>query len=373
MSSRRHLAATIGFVAACLLPLAAQAQIRIGQTAGFTGAVASGVKEVSAGARLYIDAVNAQGGVHGQQVEIVTLDDKFDPALAAANAAKLVADPKVLALFQSWGTPQTEAMIPALKQGRLALVAPASGALVLHQPVNPFIFNVRATYQREAQNAIRYLASVGITRIALLSPTDSFGADASTGATKGFTETKLSPVVEAKYDRAKPELSAAIADIVKREVQAVMFIGSSQVVSEGTAAIRAAGSRAQIVTLSNNASQGFITLMGANARGTVICQVLPNERSVAQPMVKEAVALARAKGLDGVSPATMQGFASAKVLIEGLRRAGKNPTRDSLLVALESLNNFDLGGLSITYGPNDHTGLDYADLAIVDADGKLRR
>ena len=88
----------------------AQAQILVGQTAGFTGPVAAGVKETTDGAKLYIDSINAKGGVHGQKIELVSLDDKFDPKLAAENARKLVEEQNVLALFLNRGTPHTEAI-----------------------------------------------------------------------------------------------------------------------------------------------------------------------------------------------------------------------------------------------------------------------
>src|SRR5690242_16268181 len=120
---------------AALLCGTANAQILIGQTAGFTGTVAAGVKETSEGARPWIDAVNAKGGVNGQKIELVQLDDKFDPKLAAANARVLVEEKNVLALFLTRGTPTAEAMLPVLEQHGVPLVAPSTGAMVLHQPL----------------------------------------------------------------------------------------------------------------------------------------------------------------------------------------------------------------------------------------------
>ena len=140
---------------------AAHADLVIGQTSGFTGPVASGVKENTDGARLYIDWVNDTGGVNGQRVELVSLDDKFDPKLAAENAKKLITEKNAIALFLNRGTPHTEAIRPLLDQYKVALVAPSTGAMILHKPVHPWIFNVRATYQREAEKAITHLATIG--------------------------------------------------------------------------------------------------------------------------------------------------------------------------------------------------------------------
>lgn len=353
--------------------LSAQAQLRIGQPSGFTGSVSAGVKENTEGARLYIDAVNARGGVNGQKIELISADDEFNPARTVEVARELITKQNVLALFLNRGTPHSQALLPLLAEYKVPLVAPSTGAMVLHQPVNPWVFNVRATYQREAAKAIEHLATIGITRIAVLETDDSFGADSAAGARQGFERTGLQPVLQEKFPRDKPEFGPLAQRVRSAEAQAVLVIGSAGNTANAVQAIRAAGSRAQVVTLSNNASDGFIRLLGEHARGVIVTQVFPNERSVSYALIKEARDLASAKGMDGVSPAMMEGFAAAKVLVEGLRRAGPIPTPSGLRDALEGIRNFDLGGLSVSYGRDNHTGLDFADLSIIDASGKFRR
>ncbi|QIM54143.1 ABC transporter substrate-binding protein [Hydrogenophaga crocea] len=349
------------------------AQLRIGQPSGFSGSVAAGVKENTDGAKLYFDAVNARGGVNGQPIELISVDDKFDPKLTVELGRELITKRGVLALFLNRGTPHAQALMPLLAEHKVPLVAPSTGAMVLHEPVNPWIFNVRATYQREAARAIEHLASIGQNRIAILETDDSFGADGAAGAMQGFAKVKLEPVLRQKTPREKPDFSAVAAEIAKLQAQAVMVIASAGNTANAVHALRAAGSRAQVVTLSNNASEGFIKLLGEHARGVIVTQVFPNERSVSFPLIKEAQDLAKAKGLDGVSPAMMEGFAAAKVLTEGLRRAGPNPTPQKLRDALEGLSRYDLGGLTVSYSATNHTGLDFADLSIVDANGRFRR
>ena len=128
-----------------------------------------------------------------------------------------------------------------------------------------------------------------------------------------------------------------------------------------------------MVTLSNNASDGFIKLLGPHARGVVVTQVFPYERSIKFAMIREARDLAKAKGMDGVTPAMLEGFAAAKVLVEGLRRAGPQPTRQSLRDALEGMERYNLGGISVSYSATNHSGLDFADISIINADGKYLR
>ena len=370
-----------GFARVCLLAGLAcfavvsrvEAQILIGQTAGFSGPVASGVKETTDGAKLYIDAVNAKGGVNGQKIELISLDDKFDPKIAAENAKQLIEKNQVLALFLNRGTPHTEAISPLLEQFGIALIGPSTGAMVLHQPVKKYIFNVRATYQREAEKAVEHLGTLGVRRIAVVHTDDSFGLDGLQGAVRGLTRINLTPVVVLKTDRSKPDFTVLAAPLAKAQAQAIIWVGSGTHVVDGIKTLRAAGPVPQVVTLSNNASAGFVKALGENARGVIVTQVFPSERSAAFPMVKEAQGLATAKKGTTLSPAMLEGFAAAKVLVEGLQRAGKNPTRERLRTALEGMKNFNLGGLEVSYSPEDHTGLDFVDLSIVGADGRFLR
>lgn len=379
MTSTAHPAAHRRFrsIAFGLLALAAApcvlAQLVIGQTSGFTGPAASGVKENTDGAKLYIDHINAQGGIYGQHIELVSVDDKFDPKLAAENAKMLIVEKNVIALFMSRGTPHTEAIRPLLDEYKIPLIAPSTGAMVLHTPVQPWIFNVRAPYQREAEKVVTHLATIGMLRIGLVHVDDSFGSDCALGAQRGYEKAKITPLFIEKFDRAKPNFETIVKKTKDLNAQAVFLIGSSGSVSDATKLIRAAGSHAQIVTVSNNASGGFIRQMGQFARGTIVSQVFPYERSLAAPIVKEASDLAVKKGIADVTPAMLEGYAGAKVLVEGLRRAGANPTRAKLQHALESFKRVDIGGLEVTYGPNDHTGLNYADLSIIGPDGKFQR
>jgi ABC-type branched-subunit amino acid transport system substrate-binding protein len=351
----------------------AQAQIVVGQTTGVTGNSAANVKETSEGARLWLDSVNAKGGVNGQKVELVTLDDQGDAKKAAANARELIEKRNVIALFMIRGTPQNEAVLPLLEQHGVPLVAPSTGAMVLHTPVKKHVFNVRSSYQDEAEKAVRQLASMGVSRIAVLKTQDSFGDDTVQGAERGFKQTQLKPVFIEGFDKAKPDFGAAVPKITAADTQAVLVLGTGAAVVKATHEIRQAGSKATIVTLSNNASGGFIRELGADARGVVVTQVFPNERSLAVPMIKEAADLLHAKAPgESLTPAMIEGYAGAKVLVEGLRHAGPQPTRASLQKALEDLR-MDLGGLELHYTPQEHDGVKFTDLSIIGAQGGFVR
>ena len=296
------LAGALCALAAALGIGSAHAQILIGQTVGITGSAAATVAESMQGAALYIDHVNAKGGIGGQKVEVISLDDKFDPKLTLQNTKTLIEEKGVIGLFMTRGTPHTQGIMPLLEQNGVPLVGPSTGAMVLHQPVHKFIFNVRAPYQREVEKAITHLNTLGIKRIGVVHVDDTFGADGLAGAQSGFKANQLDALFIEKFDRAKPDYSAIAPRVAQKQPQAVVFIGTGAAVVDGIKALRAAGVNGQIVTLSNNASGGFVKLLGDQARGVVVTQVFPSERSLNYPVVKEAMDLARAKNISDLTP-----------------------------------------------------------------------
>lgn len=358
-----------------LLALAgpAQAQILIGQTVGVTGSAAATVQESMKGASLYLDHVNARGGVAGQKVEVITLDDKFDPKLTLENTRTLIEQKGVIGLFMTRGTPHTQGIVPVLEQHGVPLIGPSTGAMVLHKPVLKYVFNVRATYQREVEKAITHLNTLGIKQIGVVHVDDTFGADGLAGAQAGFKANRIDALFIEKFDRAKPDYSAIAPRVAQKQPQAVIFIGTGAAVVDGIKALRAAGVTGQIVTLSNNASGGFVKALGDSARGVVVTQVFPSERSLNYPLIKEAMDLAKAGGVSELTPAMVEGFVSAKVLVEGLKRAGPKPDRAKLHAGLEGIRNWDMGGLTLSFSATDHSGLDFSDLSIIGTDGRFKR
>ncbi len=349
----------------------AQSPLRIGMVAGFTGPVAGLVQESAEGARLYFDAVNAQGGIKGQTIELVTQDDKYDPATAAA-AAKSLASQGVLALMLSRGTGPTEMMLPVLKENRLPLFAPATGAISLQEPAHPYVFHLRASYQKEAERAVKHLAGIGVKRITIVQVNDAFGNDAGKGAIKGLDDLKLRALSHLRFDRNRPDLAPTMQAIAKAGIEAVVLIGPAYAVVEGINALRAAGSTAHVATLSNNASADFVKALGENAHGVIVTQLFPYERSTANLMVREALSLAKSAGRNELTSAHIEGFAAAKLVVEAIKRTGKDVNRDALVKALDGAR-IDLGGLQVHYSEKDHAGLEFADVSIIGIDGKFKR
>jgi ABC-type branched-subunit amino acid transport system substrate-binding protein len=354
-----------------LASLASAQELVIGSTSGFTGPAAGPVKELTAGALLYFDHINAQGGIAGRKLRLQAEDDAFDPKRSAENARKLVTEHKVVALFLTRGTPHTQAMLPIARESGTPIVAPSTGAAVFHEPVDPLIFNVRSKYQTEAEKAVVQLATVGIDRIAVVHVDDSFGKDSLAGYQKGFTAARLKPLQVLTYDRTKPDIDAVVSRLVALKPQAVVTAGSPRQLADLIKGARKAGAGIQFVALSNVSSRSFIEDLGEAGHGVQVMQVFPNPALATYAITQEMQRLARGKPSFVISHAAMEGFAAAKVLVEGLRRAGKSPTRESLVAALNTLGDFDLGGIKVSYSAADHTGIDFAEPSIIGRKGEF--
>lgn len=353
-----------------ILPLCVSAQLKVGISGPLAGKNAGSMLEIVAGANLYVDQVNHAGGVRGQKVVIVARDDNFEVPKTVAVVKRLIEEDNVLALMLVRGTPHNEAILPLVAQHRIVLLGPSTGAMIFHRPVNRYVFNVRTAYQLEAAKLVALLKTVGMHKIAVLHVDDGFGRDALLGLKSGFIDSNLQPTTIVAFDRvagAKDStdfVKPLLPQLLKGDPQIVVIVGAGLAVKNATFAIRAAGSQAKIATLSNNASTAFIKLLDKHARGVIVSQVFPDEKSLTNAFVRETQ-IAAFKRKITLTPGMMEGYAAAKVMVKALTEAGPSPTRASVQRALESMEKYDMGDISIGYSPTDHTGLDVTDLSII--------
>lgn len=348
-------------------------EIVLGQAAGFTGSVAGTVKELTAGAKAYFDRVNATGGVHGRKIVLESWDDGFDPKKTPDVVKKLIQEKQVFALFLSRGTPTNEAAYPVLEEMKVPLIGPSTGALSMYDPPRRYLFPVRPSYHSETAKIVAQLVSTGITRVAVFHTEDSFGKDGLTGTLNALKEHKLAPVVVASHERGTIKVEPAVAAITKADPQAVIMV---TLLDAGVAFIKQmkqAGASPLFVTLSNNSSNAFIKALGPDGHGVAVSQVSPYPFYRSMPITQEFHDVI--KGRQDVAPsyASMEGFIAAKVMVEGLKRAGPKPTREKLITALESMQRLDLGGVDVTYGPQKRTGTEYIDITIINRNGMFVR
>lgn len=370
--------ARASFLLLAALPLAAAAQLKIGLSGPLEGKNAGSMLEIVKGAEIYFNQVNEAGGIYGQKVQLLARHDDFKVEKTVAAVRKLIEEDQVLALMLVRGTPHNEAILPLLAKNRVALIAPSTGAMIFHQPVNPYVFNVRTAYQTEARRLVELLKTTQMRRIAVLYVSDGFGKDVLVGLNQGFIDVQLQPIAVVPFDRDAATrdntdfVAASMPKLIKADPEVIIVVGAGLAVKNATLAIRAAGSHANIATMSNNASGAFVALMGGNARGTIVTQVFPDPKNYINPLVAEAQVAARASKVT-LTSGMMEGFAAAKVTTAALKAAGRAPSRASLLRSLETLSRVDIGSSQVTYSERDHTGLTATDLSMITRDGSFLR
>lgn len=370
----RHVPAA---AAACIAsPALAQGggnRIVLGQSAALTGASGQVGKEFQRGAKLFFDRLNEKGGVNGRRIELTTLDDGYEPDRCKANAEKLIAD-GVLALFGFFGTPTSLAALPLATAARVPFFAPFSGAQNLREPFNRQVFHVRASYFDETARIVNQLARLGVRKVAVFHQNDSYGEAGLAGVTRALAAHQAKPVVTATVERNSAEVAGAVKTILAAEPEAVVQISASQSCAAFIVAARKAGYVGQFYNVSFVGAQALARELGRDARGVVVSQVMPYPFTPLTPLTGEFLQAVAASPFDiEANYTTIEGYVDAKVIVEGLRRAGAQPTRDGLIAGLESLHDFDLGGFFVDFNAKKHTGSTFVDLTILTEDGKVRR
>jgi len=345
--------------------------ILIGQSAVLSGPAQELGKEMRDGAQAYFDAVNKSGGIHGRKLKLVSLDDGYEPDKAAANTRKLINEDKVLALFGYVGTPTSNAALPIFSEAKVPFIGAFTGAQSLRDPVNRYVFNVRASYFDETEGIVGHLVQQGIKRIAVFYQNDAYGKTGLAGVERALKSRMLEVTATATVERNSVDVSAAVATLAKSKTDAVVLISAYKSCAAFIKAMRLAGGLQQFWNVSFVGSKALATELGDEGRGVQISQVVPFPWADVNPIVREYQK--HIGGPDKYSFTSLEGYIAAKVLVEGLKRAGKNPTRESLVDGLASFGKLDVGGFTVNYTPTNHNGSSYIDLTIISRNGTFKR
>ncbi|MCR6477251.1 ABC transporter substrate-binding protein [Variovorax sp. ZS18.2.2] len=350
----------------------ADAEILIGQSCQLSGPLAPLTRELQEGAAWCFEQVNARGGVHGRQVRVVALDDAYDPQRTADNVRQLIEKQGVFALFNLAGTPTTLAALPVLRERKVPLIAPFTGTDALRSGFDRYVFNVRAGYADEIEKIVQHLAVLGIDRVGVAYMNNSFGKGGLDAVKSAAARRDVVLAATAPLEIDGSGLRVAAQDLARARPPVIILATAGKLTSDFIAAYQSSGASAQFYALSVVSSQQLIQALGDRSKGVAIAQVMPYPWGSGTKLARELSELASRKGVE-VGYNHMEGFVSAKVLVEGLQQAGPSPTRESLVRGLEGLRELDLGGYVVRFSERNHNGSNHVELTIVGASKRVLR
>ncbi|HYD95862.1 MAG TPA: ABC transporter substrate-binding protein [Noviherbaspirillum sp.] len=353
-------------------------EIVIGQVAPLSGVLASTGNEMVLGAKVYFASVNAEGGINGAKIRHVVRDDGYTVAETVRQTREMIENDRPVALIGFAGTGNIGELMKqkVLEEAGIALIGPYTGAPGLRGSDNRNIFHIRASYWDEAEAMVDQLVTLSIKRIGIMYQNDPFGESARDGVITALKRHKLEPVVMATYEKNSADTSDAARKIGAVNPEAVIMIGVNKAVASFSKEVRQISNVAQLFSISVVNPREIVRLIGPEyARGIGIAQVMPSPHSIGVPVVKEYQAAMKkyAPPEAEFTYTSLEEFIAAKVLVEGIRRAGKNPTPQKVLAALASMDYYNPGGLPLRYSASNRVGGKFVELTIINRYGQLVR
>lgn len=348
-------------------------EIRIGRVLPYSvPAFASMARQRAQGADACMAHINASGGIYGQRIVVLDRDDGYDAARAARETQSLLAKDGVFALLGAFGTPTVPAVIEVAERMSAPLVGAASISNDARQPPRRWVFPVRVSAVSEAAASVRHQMTLGAQRFVVLASREAYGPSGATAYTSAlrqagqtFSELAFETGDDAK--RVAAQLLQARPEVIFISVLPKPFAGVLRAYREG-------GGAARIFGLSVIRVEDLRAELGSLAVGIGLSQPVPAPTSPTSALAGQYRAhLARLDPAAQPSFHGLEGYLEARVLVEGLRRAGPRATREQLVRALESFRQLELGGLLVRYGTGDRTGSTFSELVMLGSGASIVR
>jgi branched-chain amino acid transport system substrate-binding protein len=352
-----------GVAASAQSPGVTAKEIVIGSCAALDGPSSFLGRQTVAGAEAYFESINEEGGVNGRKLRLVSYDDSYDPEKTQACWARLM-EQKVFAMGFFVGTPTAMKYLPLAEKDQVPLVGLFTGAQALYTPLRRWVINVRASYGDETKEMVDGLMKgMHLQKIGVIYPNDAFGSTVLAGVQAAMKERGAEPAAAAAYQRQSNQIDAAIDEVKAANPDAVVVVGPSNTVSPIVKRAHAKGWKPLFLTVSFVGTDELISDAGAESEGMIVTQVVPPYYLTDLKAVSAyRRALAKYKPNERPNFVSLEGFVDAMVLVEGLKKAGKEPTREGLIHGIESIHEMDMGlgpELKLDYSAKDHKGLDH--------------
>jgi branched-chain amino acid transport system substrate-binding protein len=347
--------------------------ILFGQVAALTGPAQDLGQGMRQGILAAFDEANRQGKIGGRALNLQSRDDGYEPEKTVDATQKILDDDHVFALIGAVGTPTSKAGQPIATAAKVPFIAPFTGAEFLRDPYNRYVVNIRASYFQETEAWIEHLTKdLGITRIAILYQDDAFGLAGLDGVQRALAKRNMTLVASGSFKRNTTAVKTALLDIMKGQPEAVVTVGPYKPVAEFIRLAHRVKLDAVFVAISFVGSNSLAQELGSEGAGVVVSQVVPSPWDKSLPVVasyQSALAADDAKAKPGF--VSLEGYLAGRLVVEALKRVDGEPTREKLLDAINAAP-FDLGGVTLRYGPDKNQGSDQVFFTILQADGSFK-
>ena len=349
-------------------------RVRFGQSAAFTGPA----QELGIGVRMGIEAAFAEanrgGGVHGRMLELVALDDGYEPTQAISNTMQLIEGEEVFALIGEVGTPTSRSAAPVASEAAIPFIAPFTGAAFLRDESWGNIINLRASYAQETEEMVARLTSdLGFDRIAIMYQDDSFGRAGYQGALAALQRRNMEPVSIGLYPRNTTAVKTGLLDLMQGDPQGVIVVGAYRPVATLISWARHIGLDSVFINISFVGSNALAQELGPTGEGVFVTQVVPFPTDVSQPVVA-----AYQRALADLDPSaepgfvSLEGYLAGRLAIAGLERCGRAVDRLCFLDSLLRGDVIDIDGFLLSYGAGDNQGSDQVFVTVIGPDGSYQ-
>lgn len=355
-----------------LLPLSAAGRdIVIGQSIDLSGPQGDIGKDYLAGAKVYFDYINANGGINGRRISHLAVDNQGSAERSQQITRDFLGRQRVDALFGYFGQDSVEGVLHngELKRAKVAVVAPLSG--IDAGPEADNVFFVRASYATEARKLVEYFVAQKITRFAAVYARNSYGNASLAAVENELKNRRLSLMSKHAVGQDGAEIDAAAKAIATANPQAIIVVLETLPAAQFVRAYRQLDKAAYILGLSLVNPVTLFELAGQDAGGTMLAQVVPHPRDWQVPVVMEHEKIMKTYRDEAPSYISLEGFIAAKLLVGALKSASREATPEQILLALKETRKLDVGGFALDFSAQKNRGSGYVDINLLNRKGRM--
>jgi len=338
------------------------AMLLLGQSCALSGPAKNLGREMRAGLQAAISKINDEGGIKGRRIQLRSMDDGYEPDRASKNTLELIRDDQVFMLIGEVGTPTSKAVLPIIEKLKIPFFAPFSGAELLRTPFRRYVINIRASYYQEMEALASYLAdTLKIEKIACFYQNDSYGFAGLAGIEQALHKRGMQLVSRGSYERNTVAVMGGLREIYRAAPEAVVLVGTYAACAEFIKLSKAKmpGITRIFGNISFVGTESLKEALGTYGEGVVVAQVVPYPWDEQTPLILEyREAMHKYQRDFPISFVTLEGFIAGKLFAAIAKAVPGELTSETFIQTMQQVGRFDLGGVTLQYGEQDHQGLD---------------